>query len=129
MPLAIRLPDIEIVAAIANRHTREQTRFPGPDDFQLSVSIFSIFAQIKLIVSFKIANHVLWRIGTEHPGHAGLGPSLVDAGVASTARFRPPVSRGRTNLGCGPRRSIVGHAHAGYSAIFRLPQKSFESDA
>ena len=72
MPFAVRLPDIEIVAAITNRHAREQTLFPGLADFQFPVPIFSLFAQIKLIVGFEITHHVLWRIWTEHPGHAGL---------------------------------------------------------
>src|SRR6266567_631693 len=69
-PLAVRLQDVEVVAALAHGHPGKETPIPCTFHFELSVPIVGFIPEIELIVVLEISHNVLRSIRTKHLCHA-----------------------------------------------------------
>src|SRR5580658_5906345 len=104
MPLAVGLPNIEIMPAIVGQHAGKQGSLPAVAGWDFPAPRFDLVPQIKPIVRLKIAHHVLRRIGAKHLRHTGFGPLLVDRSMASPAGLRTAIFGDRMNSWWGVRR-------------------------
>ncbi len=79
MPAAIRLFDLEEMAPVAQDCAREQCAIWSRRDLKFSVAVGYAVSGIELVVSFGVADDLLWLIGLQHLRHAALVPPAIDA--------------------------------------------------